>query len=222
MKKILTILIILLISQFAFAQTEAYKFAEFEENGRGCENYFRYQDFIMKLNANVESTGLVVIYAGDAKERFGNVLAYLGGAKFGVENWLKFPKDRVSITVLKGRNFFAQEFWIIPKGAKLPYAESFKFDWSKIDSKYYFSNACLQCEGDYSFWTSSQAGFKEYAQILKQYPNYKGQIIVNNYRELSQIKAILTNSQKLTRNRYSIQLRKKKKGEENSISVDCI
>lgn len=220
MKKILPILFVMLIWQVVFAQTEAYKFTEYGDNGGGCENYFRYSAFTDEIAKNDENKGLVVIYTGESKGRFGNVLAYAKGAIRGVEGWLKFPPDKISIVILEGGSFFAQEFWILPKDAKPPYKESYKFDWSRLDDKYHFSETCLQCEPDYPWWTSFQAGFKEYATILKEYPHYKGQIIVNDYWELAVVKRRLTKDEKLPRNRYSIQIRKKSKDEEWASSVD--
>lgn len=220
MKKILTILVVLFISKFGFAQTEAYKFADFEVNGQGCDNYFRYADFTQEIAKNDSNKGLVVIYTGDTKDRFGNILGYVKSSIWGIEDWLKFPKDKISIIILEGRKFFAQEFWIIPKNAKSPYAGSYKFDWSKIESKYYFSTTCLQCEPSYPMWTDYQPNFVEFARILKQYPSYKGEILLNNYGELKIVKERLTKDEKLPRNRYSIKFRKKIKGEENYLSID--
>jgi hypothetical protein len=211
---------VLLISQVIFGQNEAVKFAEYDENGIGCDNYGRYANFRDELLKDEGNKGLVVIYTGDKKERFGNLLAYKSGSVFGVEEWLSVSKGRFSTMILEGKSFFAQEFWIIPKGAELPYSKSYEFDWSKINDRYYFGVTCLSCEGDYPFWTSSQAGFDEYAKILNQFSNYKGQIIVNNYTELLIVKDKLTKENKLPRNRYSIQIRKPEKNDDYTAAVD--
>ena len=68
--------------------------------------------------------------------------------------------------------------------------------------------------------TSFQPNFAAFANVLKKYPNYKGQIIVNKYWELEQVKEKLTDKLKLPRNRYSIQLRKNNKNEEWNGDVD--
>jgi hypothetical protein len=208
MRMIRVILFALLISQVVFGQSEAVKVNEFFSSGGGCDNYFRYANFRDELLKDDGNRGLVVIYTGDKKERFGNLLAYKTSAIVGVEEWLGVPKGRFSTIILEGKSFFAQEFWIIPKGAESPYSKSYEFDWSKINDKYYFGVTCLSCEGDYPFWTSSQAGFNEYAKILNQFPNYKGQIIVNNYSELEIVKQKFTKEAKLPRNRYKIRFRK--------------
>ena len=61
MKKILTILFILIIPQLDFAQTKAYKFAEYDRNGGGgCEEYFRIVNFAERLEKE-NSKGLIVV-----------------------------------------------------------------------------------------------------------------------------------------------------------------
>ncbi len=220
MKKILTILFVLLISQFVFGQTEAVKYAEYNENGRGCDDFFRYADFIQEIGKYEGSLGLVVIYAGDAKKRFGNVLGYVDGAKEIASSWLGIPPDKISFTIASGKTSFAQEFWIIPKNAKLPFNESFSLDWSNLQNKYYFSTACFKCEPSYGLLTSFQPNFNGFVKVLKENPRFRGQIIVNDYEELAIVKKKLTEESKLPRNRYSMQIRKQEKPDDFSYSVD--
>ncbi len=220
MKKILALLIVLLISQIIFAQTEAYKFTDFVGLGGGCDGNSHYANFEYELAQNSESKGLVVIYTGEKKERFGNISAYANNVKQYVKYYTKISPERVDVIILEGKTFFAHEFWVIPKDAKSPYTESYEFEWSKIQERYYFSHTCLQCEPSYPLITDFQPNFEGFAKILKQYRNYKGQIIVNNYWELANVRSRLTKNKKLPRNRYSIQIRKKKKTEDDSISID--
>lgn len=208
------------MTQISFAQVQAYKIDEFVGLGGGCNGNSRYANFEMELAQNDENKGLVVIYTGGNKQRFGNISAYARNVKNYVKYYTKISPERVDVIILKGKEFFAHEFWVIPKDAKLPYAESYEFEWSQIQGKYYFSRTCLQCEPSYPLITEFQANFEEFTNVLKQYPSYKGQIIVNDYWELAQVKSALTNNLKLPRHRYSIQLRKKNKNEEWNGSVD--
>ncbi|HRH41898.1 MAG TPA: hypothetical protein PKY82_09660 [Pyrinomonadaceae bacterium] len=188
MKKIIANLFILIGSQICFAQVEAYKIDEFVGLGGGCSGNSRYANFEIELAKNDENKGLVVIYTGENKERFGNISAYVKNVRKYVKFYTRISPEKVDVIVLEGKKFFAHEFWVIPRGAKLPYTESYEFEWSKIQGKYHFSNTCLQCEPSYPLITEFQANFEEFANILKQYPSYKGQIIVNDYWELTQVK----------------------------------
>jgi hypothetical protein len=220
MKKILLILFILVGSQVCFSQTQAYKIDKFANLGAGCDGNSRYANFDIELAQNIYNKGLVVIYTGEKQERFGNILAYANNIKKYVSYYTKISPERVDIIILQGKTFFAHEFWVIPEDAKSPYTESYSFDWSNIREKYYFSHTCLQCEPSYPLITDFQPNFEKFAKILKQYPNYRGQILVNNYDEISTVRKQLTNYQKLPRNRYSIQLRKQKQNWEEKFSVD--
>lgn len=220
MKYISSILLFLIGLQICFAQTQAYKVDEFVGLGGGCDGNSRYANFEYELAQNSENKGLVVVYTGEEKDRFGNISAYANNIKNYIDRYTKILPERVDIIILEGKTFFAHEFWVIPKDAKSPFSKSFKFDWSNIQEKYYFSHTCLQCEPSYPLITEFQPNFEDFARILKQYPNYKGQIFVNNYEELSAIRIQLTSYQKLPRSRYSIQLRKQKKNWEENLSVD--
>lgn len=154
MKKVLSFLLILLISQVVFAQNpnEAYKVAEFETNGGGgCDEYFRIVYLLEEMNKHKESKGVIVIYSGDSKKRFGSILAYVSGAKKYLPSWMEIPTDKISFVIAEGKNLFNEEFWIVPKNAKFPDIKPFDFDWSNLKAKYHFSYTCLDCEPSYPF-----------------------------------------------------------------------
>lgn len=223
MKKILTILFVLLISHSIFSQTEAYKFSEFDTLGDGgCGENFRMFEFADELKKNPKSKGLIIVYFNDhdSKERFGNIWAYSKGAKEYLLKWLGIQSEKFEITIAKGEKSFSHEFWIIPENGTLPVFEPYSFDWVDLKEKYYFSETCFQCEPTAPLLTGFQGGFEEFSGILKQFPHYKGQILVNNYSELLQIRNILTKDNKLPRNRYSIHIRKQRNDEEPAISID--
>lgn len=219
MKIILSLFLALLISPIAPAQSqpEAYKIGEYEKIGGGCEEYSRIADFGRKIIQQKGSRGLIVVYSGDNRQRFGNVLAYISGVKsYFAER--RMPPEKISFLIAEGKNLFNEEFWIIPENAEFPDIKPFSFDWSKLQAKYHFSTACFRCEPSYPELIDSQPGLAEYAEILKKYPKYKGLIVVNNYAELAEVRNTLVGNLKLPRRRLTITVRPKKA--ENSWSVD--
>lgn len=94
MKYILAVLIVFLFSQIVFAQTEAYKIDEFLRLGGGCDGNARYASFEHQLAQDNENKGLVVVYTGEKKERFGNILAYAGNVKNYVKYYTKIPPEK--------------------------------------------------------------------------------------------------------------------------------
>jgi hypothetical protein len=222
MKNLISIIFILLISQITFGQdsTTPYKFDEYEDVGVGCQEYFRMDAFVGRISQQEGSRGLIVLYTGENADRFGNILGHISGTKQFLKNWMGFPPERILFTVVKGKKFFNKELWIIPKNAKVPDIKSFEFDWNNLETKYFFSTTCFMCDPSYGLLTTFQPDFEDYTEVLKKYPNYRGQIIVNNFQDLFQVRRTLTKEYKLPTNRFSIQLAKRNKGKEESYSVD--
>lgn len=185
MKKIFTLLFVIVLAQPVFAQNpkEAFKVAEFETPGAGCDEYFRTVYLLEEMEKYEGSRGLIVVYSGDNKKRFGSVLAYVSGAKKYLPTWMRIPTDKISFVIAEGKNLFNKEFWLVPKGAKFPDIKPFEFDWSKLKEKYYFSYTCLDCEPDYPFLSFSQPGLEEYTEVLKKNDNFQGviEIYMKNY-----------------------------------------
>lgn len=219
MRKILITFLFFLILQVSFAQEKAYQFDEYFGIGGNCDIQNRYEQFILKLSEDSNNKGVVVIYLGDTKKRFGNSLAF----KSGVNNYLEWLHPsllgKIDVLFLEGKELFRQEFWIIPKNAKSPYEKSFNFDWSKLEDKYLFSQACLDCEPSYPMLSFSQTAYKEFAEILKQNTNLKGLIFVNNYTEIALVKKLLAYT-KLPRQSYQIKFKKIKPKEANIFISD--
>lgn len=221
MKKTLAILFVLIISQIIFAQTAAYKVAEYQEVGHGCDESGWMYGYLLKLKENEKNRALIVVYFDStSNEKFGNVAAFASGMKKYLAHWLRFNEDKISVVISEGKKTFAREFWIIPENAEMPKINPFSFDWRGLKEKYYFSHTYYIYEPDNFLLTDFQPNYEDFAKILKQFPNYKGQIVVNNYWELSIVKENLTVNQQLSRNRYSIQIRKKKRGDKNDYPVD--
>lgn len=195
-------------------QARAYKLAEFDKNGGGsCDEFFRIAHLVDEVDKNPGSKGLIVIYAGDKTNRFGNVMAYAGEAQEYFERITKSAPGKFTVVAAEGKEFFNEEFWIIPAGAEPPNITRAVFDWSGLTGKYRFSYTCLQCEPSYYRLGHFQANFEDYADILRKYPNYRGLITVNDMWEVERVRSELTEKNKLPRNRYRIQILKPGKDE---------
>lgn len=194
----------------AQSANKAYRLFNFDENGGGgCAEYFRFVDLIEELKKQPESKGVIVIYVGAKKERFGNAMAYAREAKDYFSNSLGVPPAQVSIVIAEGKDFFNEEFWVVPKDAAMPDIKPATLNWDALTDKYHFSNACLQCEPSYHSLTDFQPNFEDYANILKEHPNYSGLVTVNNPLDVLQVRKELTAKYKVPRNRYRVRLLKK-------------
>jgi hypothetical protein len=204
----------LMLSINIFAQTQneaAFKYAEYESpRGGSCDEFFRITDFLERINQTEGNKGLIVIYSGDSTKRFGNLLAYVSGAKQFLTERLGVPPEKFSFAIAEGKNLFNEEFWIIPENAGFPEIKPASLDWKKIETSYHFSETCLACEPSYYLLTSFQPGYEEFAAIIKDNSSYKGLITVGDFRSLAQVRKILTKNYKLSRNQFAIQIVKSK------------
>lgn len=201
---------------FAQMQKAAYKLAEYESpQGSSCDEYFRMIDFLEKINQEKDSKGLVVIYSGDSSERYGNLLAYISGAEKYLTKNMGVVPDKVSFVIAEGKSLFNEEFWIIPQNSETPKIRLASWDSAKLQKKYYFSQTCVVCEPSYYLLTSFQPNYQEYAAILKKNPKYKGLIVGSNFESLMVIRKTLVREHKLSKERFSLQIKKGRKGKSN-------
>ena len=211
MRCFLTCVVILLAAangSLAQSPNKAYKLFEFEKNGGGgCVEYFRVMDLFDELKKQPESKGLIVIYAGDKKELIGNATAYAEAAKEFIVTTV--GTTQISVVVAEGKNFFNEEFWVVPKDAALSNIRPATLNWDELTYKYHFSTSCLQCEPSYHSLTDFQPNFEDYANILRQYPKHIGLVTVHSRRDAKQVAEELTARRKLPRHRYRIRLLKK-------------
>jgi hypothetical protein len=200
---------------FAQDQPKSYKYAEYESpRGGSCDEFFRVADFLEKIEKE-NAKGLIIIYSGDSRQRMGNLLAYTSGAKRFLAEWMQLPSDRVSFVIADGKNLFNEEFWIIPQNAKPPEIKQANFDWTKLETKYLFSQSCVNCTPSYGLLTPTQPGYQEYANVLMENPDYKGLITVGSNFALKEIRKILLKNYKLPQNRFAIQVIKSKNEAES-------
>jgi hypothetical protein len=213
MKKILTILFLLLILQVVFGQSEAVKFAEYNEHGFGCDGHFRLSDFTEEIKQQEGSTGLIVIYSGDSSERLGNIYGYAFGIKEHLEGWLGFPSKKIKTVITEGKTLFAEEFWIIPKNAQEPEIKPLNFDWKTLKKKTLYSKACFECEPSYGLITDFRPNLSGFAEILNNNPDYSGVANVRSFKDIRYVRKLLIKEYKLAKNQFAIHLIKSNKNE---------
>lgn len=221
------ILAILIISAGGLGQSqppEPISVGKYDRNGGGsCDENFRITNLLDEIAKNEGSRGLVVVYAGPEPRRFGNLRAYVSGAEVYLANFIKAPKGAITFVIAEGKNLFNEEFWLIPKGASLPPMTPIPSELRRLDSKYHFGYACLQCEPSYPWLTGFQPNFEEFAAILKAHPEYAGLVEVNNREDLVGVTRALTGRIKLARDRYKIRYIKsssKRESDDLDLSVN--
>lgn len=187
---------------------EAFKFDEGAVQG-GCREYGRLAWFMEEMMIRQkDARGLIIVFRGNNAGRFGNLLGYVAGAGGWVADH-GVPANRISFVLAEGKTFADEEYWIIPNGADPPDFTSAQFDWKSLSVKYLFSTTCTSCEPSYPELGLAQPYYEGFAQVLRENPNYRGRVEVNNYRDLVEVRKKLTGEMKIARTRYSIAIKKK-------------
>lgn len=174
MKKILTVLFVLLISQIVFAQT---KIAESKGYEVGSDKVAKLIEFLKK---DTESTGLIIIQNGKSREGLGNILAFEESVKAEIKFRLgKKSVEKISFAIIEGKEPYFNEFWIIPRGKKKPKVKEIQISLNKLMTKYYYASMCSNCSKYSPVINSNRIDFIPFAQALKKTPNYRGLIVVH-------------------------------------------
>lgn len=190
--------------------SQAFKFDEGPVQG-GCGEYSRITSFTDEMMANQQnSRGLVIVFRGDGNDRFGNLLAYVEGAR-GFVAKRGVPTSKVSYVIAEGKSFAYEEYWIIPDGADLPPFVQARTGWNLPTSKYLFSQTCTSCEPSYPELGLSLPHYEGFAAALRENAGHRGRIEVNNYEELVAVQNELTATRRIDRRRYSIVIKKERK-----------
>lgn len=215
MKVIFLILILCIASAVAFSQTLVN---EFEKGGTGgCDPYFQLTYLLDEVNKHPGSTGLILVFDGGDKERFGNLLAFVRNADGFTSGFLKQP-GKIRFAIASGKTFFYQQHWLIPENSKQPEFRPGIADWDSLQGRYHFSNACLGCEPSYPSLSSFQPNFEDYARLLKEHAEYLGIVQVHNDDDIHAVAKALTHERRIPRGRYKII--RTKTDEENDLNVD--
>jgi hypothetical protein len=187
---------------------EAFKFDEGPVQG-GCGEYGRLGSFMEEMMIRQkDARGLIIVFRGSNLDRFGNLLGYVSGAGGWVADH-GVPANKISFVLAEGQTFAHEQYWIIPNGAEPPDFTSAHIDWKSLPAKYLFSTTCTGCEPSYPELGLSQPYYEGFAQVLRNNPNLRGRVEVNNYKDLAEVRRRLTSEMKIARNRYSITIKKK-------------
>lgn len=187
--------------------------------GGGCDPFFQMTSLMEQVSKEDGSVGLVIVYDGDKDQRYGNLSAFVKkGDKF-ITEFLKYTPERIKFVSAKGKTFFHEQFWLIPRGAAFPEFERASFDPDSIGDRYFFSNACLICEPSYPWLTQFQPNFEEFADILRKHTDYLGEVDVFSYNDLATVRRTLTHDLHLARNRYRIRMIVPKNEEDMSVNL---
>ena len=180
MKNLLLFILLLLFTQLSLAQT---KIDEYEKTDSDSESG-RIDAFLVNLLNEKESKGLIVIYSGENEEQIGNILRHIEGIKQyinfrGHSIDQKNLAEKVSFKINKGKQPLFKEFWIYPKNIALPEIKERKLNLDNLKTKFLYASICASCEPAVPILSSDSANLEFYAELLKQYPNYTGLIIIH-------------------------------------------
>ena len=176
MKRFALLLIFIFCQTFVFGQA---KVDEFEFTDSDTESV-RIWGFLVEVKERPQNKGLIVIYAGENRERLGSIVAVTDGIKSYIERYSL--KDKVSVVITQGKKFLYQEMWMIPEGAEYPEIKAFNFDFSDLKTKYFYATHCLDCEPAVHELAYDAINLEHYANVLKKNKDYQGviDIYLNN------------------------------------------
>ena len=163
-------LVLLFFTQAFFAQT---KIDEYERMGSDAESG-RIDNFLMNLDKQPESRGLIIIYSGEKEERLGNILRLIEGIKQYIvfrdvhSRGAKTFTERVTFRIEKGKETLFKELWVYPKDIPLPEIEQPTLNLNNLKAKYLYASVCLDCEPAIPGLSSEWADFELYAELFNE------------------------------------------------------
>lgn len=214
MKKILTVFIILFISQFVVAQTKIDEYEKLISEDEGVRLHRISQEFLQNKDSKI-----YILINKEKKMPFGRFLRYF----YGVKHWL--TRDGISkeaIVMLAGEEKDKQftQFWFVRNNENPPVFKEISIEekpQEKITKKTLFDTNCIDCdESPFIKLGMFREGLDYVAEAMLKNPNCKfiAEIQVPNYYskkdELKQrnelIKLIIEGLKKhqISRNKISI------------------
>jgi hypothetical protein len=176
MKQILFLAILFLFSQTVFAQTKVVEYYRTDSDSEAS----RLDDYLVKLQKEPESKGLIVIYSGKDGRSLGNALQDIEGIKAFVNiRSGKSYSDRISFKIIEEAPPLFKEFWVYPKGLLLPKTELKSVNLDNLKTNYLYASVCAGCDPAVPSLSRDFVNLELYANLLKRYPNYSGLIIIN-------------------------------------------
>lgn len=197
MKKLFGILFVLIALQtIVFSQT---KINEYREVSTDLEGAY-LDDFAVKLMQNNDNKGLFVVYVDENRERLGNIFPYIEGVKSHFFDFRKISSDRISFIIAQGKPNFTREFYIIPKGEKLPEIKEADLTFDNLNQKYLYATSCLDCEPAVPALFTGNIDWKKLAKVLKENPNYQLVININGNTAFISGESDVVSSEKYVKN----------------------
>lgn len=174
LKQAVLLSLLFFLFQTPFAQT---KIAEYGRITTDAESS-RMDNLVSALSQEPDSKGLIIIYSGKNNEGMGSILRHIEGVKDYLSNQRGVDPERIFFSVKDGRNQFSKELWVYPKYSPLPELKSVKLDLSNLTTKYLYASICTGCEPSIPSLSFDFISLESYANLLKEYPSYKGLIII--------------------------------------------
>jgi hypothetical protein len=176
MKQIALIIILFLSLQITFAQIRVDEYERTDTETEASRIY----DFLVKLEEEPESKGLIVIYSGKEGTNLGNALRDIEGIKTQVNVHNGKPNnERILFNVIEKAPSLYKEFWIYPKGSMLPKIELKSVNLDNLKTNYLYASVCASCDPAVPNLSKDFINLELFANLLKRYPNYSGLIIIN-------------------------------------------
>lgn len=179
MKKILTILFILLLSKIILAQTKVDEWEPLDTDSESIR-IGRLFDNMMKES---ESKWLVIVYSGENKDRLGNILEHVKKLKWVFSHLSTDRSDflkRISFIVTPGKERFSKEIWVAKNGEKFPEYAPTDLSLDNINEKYLYAETCLSCEPADPWFRGDALDLEHYSKTLQKNMNYEGLIVIEN------------------------------------------
>lgn len=186
MKKILSLIFLLLISQSAFAQTKI------DEYDRGklfdCDEHARLYNFANELNNHPKAKGYVVIYK-PINLKTGIFLRHFYGVKRVLTDFMDVKPERLQIIAGEERKEMQTELWLVSDDEKVPDFPTLSLEAKlneTITNKSLFDYECIGCSPAVviDFFIFNE-GLEYFAEALKANPNSKALISIGTNEFIS-------------------------------------
>lgn len=174
---VIVFLLISLISfQSAFAQTV---FDEYKKTDSDSESS-RLDNFLIKLQDEPQSRGLIIQFVKSKKASFGNLSRHIKG----VREYLKIRGDldlqRYSIQIKEGEP--RKQLWIYPKDVELPKSDLFEFSIDDEKLPFHYGQTCVDCSPAVLLLSWNYIDFEHYSNFIKANDNYKALVIIEQFK----------------------------------------
>lgn len=169
------LLISLIGTHSVFAQT---KINEYERTNSDQESAYM-DEFLIALDKQKESKGLIVIYVNSKNSSFGKLSVHLKGIKQYLKIRGALNPQRYSIQIKEGKP--RKELWIYPKDVKLPKSDLLEFKINDQKLPFHYGQTCVDCSPAVPLLSWNYIDFEHYSDWIKSNDNYKALIIIHQF-----------------------------------------